>query len=52
MKFHRVTVLLALPTHGAISVDTTSFHVAGHAVETMDAIIQAPSLPAKIYLDK
>ena len=33
-------------------VDTTGFHGASHAVETMDVISQAPSLPVKIYLDK
>ena len=33
-------------------VETTGFHGAGHAVETMYAIIQAPSLPVKIYLDE
>ena len=33
-------------------VDTTGFHGASHAVETMDAISQAPSLPVKIYLDE
>ena len=35
-----------------ILVETTGFHGAGHAVETMDEIIQAPSLPVKIYLDE
>ena len=35
-----------------IGVDTTGFHRAGHAVEKMDAISQAPLLPMKIYLDK
>ena len=35
-----------------ILVETTGFHGAGHAVETMDAISQAPSLPVKIYLDE
>ena len=34
------------------SVDTTGFHGAGHAVDTIDAISQASSLPVKIYLDK
>ena len=33
-------------------VETTGFHGSGHVVETMDAIIQAPSLPVKIYLDE
>ena len=35
-----------------ITVDTTGFHRAGHAVETMDGISQALLLPVKIYLDK
>ena len=35
-----------------VDVDTTGFHGAGHAIETMDAISQALSLPVKIYLDK
>ena len=41
-----------LMTTHQITVDTTVFHRAGHAVDTMDAIIQAPPLPVKIYLDK
>ena len=35
-----------------LTVETTVFHWAGHAVETMDAISQAPSLPVKIYIDE
>ena len=34
------------------NVKTTSFHGDVHAVETMDAIILAPSLPVKIYFDE
>ena len=37
---------------GGLIVDTTDFCGAGHAVETMDSISQAPSLPVKIYLDE
>ena len=37
---------------GPLIVDATGFHRSGHAVETMDAISQGPSLPVKIYLDK
>ena len=33
-------------------VETTGFHGAGHAVETMGAISQDPLLPVKIYLDE
>ena len=33
-------------------VEKNSFHRAGHAVETMDTISQAPSLPVNIYLDE
>ena len=35
-----------------IYVEKTGLHGAGHAVETMDAISQAPLLPAKIHLDE
>ena len=35
-----------------IYVETNGFHRDGHAVETMDAKSQAPSLPVKIYLDE
>ena len=35
-----------------MSVETTGFHGAVHAVDTIDAIIQAPSLSVKIYLDE
>ena len=35
-----------------MSAETTGLHGAGNAVDTMDAIIHAPSLPAKIYLDE
>ena len=35
-----------------IFVETTGFHGAGHAIETMGAISQDPSLPVKIYLDE
>ena len=35
-----------------MTVETTSFHRAGNAIETMDTISQAPLLPVKIYLDK
>ena len=35
-----------------IYVETTGFHGSGHAVDTMDAISKAPSLPVKIYLDE
>ena len=34
------------------SVETTGFHGAGHAVETMDVMSQALSLLEKIYLDE
>ena len=37
---------------GAVSVETTGFHGAGHSVETMDAISQALLLPVKIYIDE
>ena len=33
-------------------VETTGFHGAGHAIETMDSISQALSLPVKTYLNK
>ena len=33
-------------------VETTGLHGASHAVDTMDAISQSPSLPVKIYLDE
>ena len=36
----------------ATYVETTGLHGAVHAVEKMDAISQAPSLPMKIYLDE
>ena len=36
----------------ATYVETTGLHGAVHAVEKMDAISQAPSLPMKTYLDK
>ena len=35
-----------------IYVKTTGFHGAGHAVEIMDVISQAPSLPEKIHPDE
>ena len=35
-----------------VIVETTGFHGADHAVETMDTIIQALPLPVKIYLDE
>ena len=35
-----------------LTVETNGLHWAGHAVETMDAISQAPQLPVKIYLDE
>ena len=35
-----------------IYVKTTGLHGAGHSVDTMDAIVQASTLPVKIYLDK
>ena len=35
-----------------IYVEIDGLHEDGHAVETMDAISQAPPLPAKIYLDE
>ena len=35
-----------------IFVKTNGLHGAGHAVETMDAISQSPSLPVMIYLDE
>ena len=35
-----------------VVVETTGFHGSGHAVETMDAISQAASLPVNIYLDE
>ena len=44
--------LLFLRHSDAVDVQTTGLHGAGHAVETMDAISQAPSLPVKIYLDE
>ena len=49
-RSHWFTVLIA--AEGTAAVDTTYFHRAGHAVETMDAISQAPLLPVKTYLDK
>ena len=41
-----------IPVEACRAVETTSFHGTGHAVETMDAISQALSLPVKIYLDE
>ena len=35
-----------------IYVENTGLHGAVHAVETMDAISQAASIPVKIYPDK
>ena len=35
-----------------IYIETTGLNGDGHAVEKMDTIIQAPSLPVKIYLDE
>ena len=39
-------------TKVGLCVETTGLNGAGHAVETMDAISQALSLPVKIYLDE